>query len=381
MLTSIKKILLLFVIGYCIGGNNVFASDNVLQAVQINGVGDSYNIVLKSDDVAEVKKTVQAPNKMILLLKGIRASKTINTIYNNTASIDSVVVEPNGDDTVKILIQGSNVGTSQIQFDSLKTPLGVLGNTASQPKSNGEITLSDPVSSFRPVYNEDESQDESSFSFVGAGAPLISVAKKVMNNQQFSWMITCGLFSILVLSGLKLVKGKDNEIKIGLTQGLKEREIDLYKGSVMANMSNINNIVAPGMAGVGAGNMQSAPQTQRNFSNANYGLKSYQNGSRSPYATPEIQRKPVAMQPQVSPSASQMVRNSAATPKQPIQNMMQNTIQKTQTAQARPSAPKTTNIDSMKFLESMTKIYEKNGRTDLAQGLKANMKKAKAGAV
>ena len=47
---------------------------------------------------------------------------------------------------------------------------------------------------------------------------------------------------------------------------------------------------------------------------------------------------------------------------------------------AAPAAvrPKTTNMDSIKFLESMTKIYEKNGRSDLAQGLKANMKKAKA---
>ena len=44
------------------------------------------------------------------------------------------------------------------------------------------------------------------------------------------------------------------------------------------------------------------------------------------------------------------------------------------------SAPvaKASNIDSMKFLESMTQIYEKNGRTDLAQGLKAGMLKAKS---
>ena len=36
------------------------------------------------------------------------------------------------------------------------------------------------------------------------------------------------------------------------------------------------------------------------------------------------------------------------------------------------------NIDSMKFLQSMTQIYEKNGRPDLAKGLKAGMLKAKA---
>ena len=34
-------------------------------------------------------------------------------------------------------------------------------------------------------------------------------------------------------------------------------------------------------------------------------------------------------------------------------------------------------IDSMKFLESMTKIYAKNGRLDLAEGLKSNIKVGK----
>jgi hypothetical protein len=64
------------------------------------------------------------------------------------------------------------------------------------------------------------------------------------------------------------------------------------------------------------------------------------------------------------------------------QATMQNTIQATALKAAPVAAgPKTTNIDSIKFLESMTKIYEKNGRSDLAQGLKANMKKAKMGLV
>ena len=33
-------------------------------------------------------------------------------------------------------------------------------------------------------------------------------------------------------------------------------------------------------------------------------------------------------------------------------------------------------MDSMKFLESITKIYEKSGRADLAKGLQDNLKKA-----
>ena len=33
-------------------------------------------------------------------------------------------------------------------------------------------------------------------------------------------------------------------------------------------------------------------------------------------------------------------------------------------------------LDSMKFLESITKIYENSGRSDLAKGLKENLRKA-----
>ncbi|MEI8129266.1 MAG: hypothetical protein WCG95_06575, partial [bacterium] len=149
---NFKKMFLMFAIGICFTGGNVFASDNVLQAIQIDGVKDSYNIVLKSDDVSEIKKTVQAPNKMILNLKGIRASKTINTIYNNTSSVDSVVVEPTSDDSVKISIQADNVANAGVHFDTLKTPLGVLDKSAKQNKTTDELVLNKPMDSYTPVY-------------------------------------------------------------------------------------------------------------------------------------------------------------------------------------------------------------------------------------
>lgn len=215
-MSSIKKILLMSAVAFCLGGGSVFASDNVLQAVQINGVSDSYNIVLKSDDVAEVKKTVQAPNKIVILLKGIRASKTINTIYNNTASIDSVVVEPSGDEQVKILIQGANVGEAKVQFDSLKTPLGVLGNSSPQAKSNGEITLSDPVTSFRPVYNQDDNSEDdgTSFSLAESGITLAKYAKKMLSGTGASLLVTFGLFMMLLMSVFKLVKEKITRLEL-----------------------------------------------------------------------------------------------------------------------------------------------------------------------
>lgn len=342
-----------------------FASDNVLQAIQVDGVKDSYNIILKSDDVADLKKTIQAPNKMMLTLKGIRASKTINTIYNNTSSVDSVVVEPIGEDSVKILIQADNVGNAGIHFDTLKTPLGVLNKSEKQNKTADELLLNEPISSYKPIYDNSQDQEESNFSFETASSFAVRNLKKILKNEKISWAIAFGLFSILVLSGIKTIKGKDNEIKVGLTQSLKEREIDLYKDGLNLGMGKYASTAANDLSG-GPLNHSSSIASQ-SLAGANYGLRAYQNGTRNPYLTSEIQR-PTAVAPAPSVNLQQVV-NAAH-----LKSSSQNLVQKTAPVNVKA---KTANIDSMKFLESMTKIYEKNGRSDLAQGLKANMKKAK----
>lgn len=350
-------------------GNSVLASDNVLQAIQIEGVKDSYDIILKSDDVAEVKTTVQAPDKMILNLKGIRASKTINTIYNNTSSVDSVIVEPTGDDSVKILVQAQNVSNAQVKFDSLKTPLGVLGNTAKQSQPKDELVLSEPMQNFTPVY-QDEMEDEASFSLADASGPVFTIAKGILKSEKLSWIVACVLLAIIILGGLKSIKSGDNEIKVGLSQSLKDREIDLYQG-----LSGLNVELPEPPLGL---NRTSTPS--QGLAGVNYGMRAYQEGTRSPYTTSEIQRPRIQPQAQPIPQPSAKSFQAQRGVQKPNFETIQRSALKTAPVQAKaPSQQrtKTTNIDSIKFLESMTKIYEKNGRSDLAQGLKANMKKAK----
>jgi len=368
-------ILLTLVLGFSLlGTSKVLASDNVLQAIQIDGVKDSYKIVLRSDDTAEIKKTIQAPNKMILDLKGIRASKSINTIYNNTASVDSVVVEPTGTDSVKILIQANNVNNAEVQFDTLKTPLGVLDKTAEQ-KSAGQLVLNKPMQSYTPVYdnNLDEDADNSGFSL-----PTLmrsssgKYIKKILKNEKISWMVAFGLLAIILFGGIKSIKGKDNDIKIGLSQGFKERELDLYRG--------MSNQIAGSPLSLRQSNQpqpQAQPQSPNFAAGANYGLKAYQNGTRNPYVSTEIQRPRPTVAPKQTYPAPQAASRPASVASG-VQNTIQNSPQRTVTPAPTNISKGTTNIDSMKFLESMTKIYEKNGRSDLAQGLKTNMKKAKS---
>ena len=378
----LDKILLLVVISFCFTGNNAFSSDNVLQAIQVDGVKDSYNIILKSDDVAELKKTIQAPNKMVLNLKGIRASKTINTIYNNTSKVDSVVVEPTGEDSIKISIQANNVSNAGVHFDSLKTPLGVLNNSEKRTKAADELVLNAPMESYKPVYDKNSIEEEAGFSLANTSNSLIKRLKNILKDGKISWMIVFGLFSIILLNGLKTIKGNDNDIKVGLTQSLKEREIDLYKSKV-----GINGAVGEGMRGYADAALKNhtANASQQNITGSSYGLKAYQNGTRSPYLTPETQRqRPMASVSSINPQQIQQADKSVnlGAMSQNLQGTMKNATQSMINGAALKtppdiSKPRTANIDSIKFLESMTKIYEKNGRSDLAQGLKTNMKKAR----
>lgn len=371
---SLKKILLMFVVSFCFTGSNVFAADNVLQAIQVDGVADSYNIILKSDDVAEVKKTIQAPNKMVLNLHGIRASKTINTIYNNTASVDSVVVEPTGEDSVKILIQADNASNAEVHFDTLKTPLGVLDKSQKSNEATSELVLNGPMNSYKPVYDESADEEETEFSMVGATGTAARYMKKVLKSDKLSWMVVCGLLSIIILGGMKSMKDKDSNLKVGLAQSLKEREIDLYRGLGGLNVE----LPEPPLTNRPAASGQNA-------AGANYGMRAYQNGTRSSYLSSEVQRPRPMVTPAVAPAvAPQAINKNLSRPAMPQNNSTQSTMTMAKPAlKAAPTStkPKTTNIDSIKFLESMTKIYEKNGRSDLAQGLKANMKKAKANLV
>ena len=81
---------LMLVMGMIFSVLSVSADENVLQTIEISPVKDTYSIVLVADKPVDVKKTVQASNKINIVLKDIRASKTLNTVYNNVSNVDTV---------------------------------------------------------------------------------------------------------------------------------------------------------------------------------------------------------------------------------------------------------------------------------------------------
>ncbi len=356
-----KKMLLF--LGLVFSMITVCASDNVLQTIEIVPVKDTYNIVLTADKSVDVKKSVKDSNRITLNMRGIRASKTLNTVYNNASNVDTVMVEntPNG---VSIFFQAENAENANITFDTALPAVSAPKETEKQ-----KVTLNSPIDTYAPIYREDMTKSKTSSLFNKLTQKASTLETDIEDSEfepsdSLNKIISYGLVGLLVFAIIKLFRRKESDIKIGLSQSLNEREIDMYKNNNPLESSYSN--------------------TERPFTNVNYGINAYKKENQNPYEQQPVQFHNTRMQQYVSPLLRNQMRQAAL--QQQLQQQTQNIA--TMTAPiAQPMKKHTTpvntapvnqgnpNIDNLKFLESMTAIYEKSGRHDLAQGLKANLQK------
>ena len=334
---------------------SVFADENILQSIEIEPVKDTYNIVLVSDKAVNVKKTVQASNQITLSMKDIRASKTLNTIYNNVSNVDTVMVEPAGNG-IKIFFQADNAAASTVTFDSL-IPASALAN-----KTTKNLKLNNPIESYAPIYTETFEDVKTSSMFDKLKAKSMVSIKDTINSDSVpstgNKLMTFGLIGVLLFSAIKLLRRKEPEMKIGLSQSLTSREIDMHKNNLHIQPQYV--------------------QPEKSFSTVNYGINAYQRENRNPYETAPMQfhnprmneyAQPVNQVQQPVSTVSKNINTSTLTLPQAQVKKMTTPVNSAPVNQSNP------NIDNLKFLESMTAIYEKSGRHDLARGLKASLSK------
>ena len=347
-----RKTLLFF--GMILTMLSVCAEENVLQSIEIVPVKDSYNIVLVADKSVDVKKTVQAPNKITLDMKGIRASKNLNTVYNNVSNVDTVMVEPSGNG-ISVFFQAENAQGASVSFDSLIT--------AAPAVKSHQVKLNSPIESYAPIYREDMSQGKTSSLFDKLTEKSNSIKEDIKEDSAdasdtLNKMFSYGLLGLLAFGIIRLFKRKDTDMKIGLTQSLNEREIDMYKGMQPVGVSYMNS--------------------EKPFTTVNYGLNAYKKENQNPYESepvqfhnPRLRSYANVTTPLAQPAIKTVPqRQTSASPA--VQTITGKMTTPVNTAPVNQSNP---NIDNLKFLESMTAIYEKSGRHDLAQGLKASLSK------
>ena len=370
---------------------------NTLSEIQIDGTDSGYGIVLKTDEITKMKKTVSADNnKLTIQLKDVEVSEDLNTVYNDVTNFENVTVAPAGKSDIKIIFTGEGVANSKVYFENLKT-------TSAQVVAQGgeSIELGAPVSSYTPVYNnnvvEEEIQDDQTsntqineiLTGMHVSREMLinakSIAKKAINKAlsgDINLVTILGVIFIIASMMFRPKKKVQEQKQQSLSELLsKPKTSNRMEREIALNRAMANNMVLSRPDGLGAVNPVSA----------GYGIKAYQNSQKNPYTTNVEpsgisgipRRKPLPSAPAAQKSRPQIIRQSVAPIKtQPVVNKSVSPVPVATKPQLinnhRTPAVKSTpsDLDSVKFLESITKIYEKNGRTDLAKGLKENLRKA-----
>ena len=384
------KALTLGVVCVCCSAMAAFSTENTLSTVEIKDSDNGYQIVLKADKSAEVRKTVESRDNISLLVKGLIPSESVGTIYNNVPQVENVMIEEQDSENTKITIQGDGIAASTVKF----APIETVEVPAVEKKSDApEIELSQPINTYSPVYPQEEVFEDTPSDSLLATAFSLSVdsargAKPYLVKlyhyvkQLDKKVLGFGaLFMMIILFGLRSFKSNnDDDMKIGLAQSLKDRELSMRDQLTFAQDAPLLN--------------SQKSLINKNVPSINYGIKAYQNSQRNPYTSqiPNVQTQRPIARPQAAP-LNRPIQKPIQGPKMPVQNRVpqqqvplqkrtqQNNLatapQGLNRVQPEPfkTIPGTKNVDSLKFLESMSRIYERSGRADLASELKSNIQR------
>ncbi len=431
----------------------------------------TYKILIKTDREVPFNKITASENKIVIDIKNVKASKFVNTVYNNALGVDHVIVQPVSNNRVKVFIEGERISRSNIVIDSRRgfsvfeglnkeidysEPVYYNNQSGSGYKQSGfksranydlgspgvvePVKLQEPpvdrmvveqvnrsvkperkiVKTSQPVNRPKENNKEvnkksvnrpvvdtvnnqavqNANSQVSAGytgnqnknnynqenyqgvnylnnrdnypsqsrsnnmsAPsrmsVMSdegVFSKLFSLDIFDWGLRFLILAFIIVASYKLFFRKQPKYTIDLTNDdMRERELALLK--------SMNDKYAA-TSTPDSGYERKASKKGGYSSFTQYGLNEYQNSQLPPGSKPSKAQKYPGVR------------------RQQVQAQKSTVRKKVQQAENIPGKPKMTsrnsesiNIDNNKFLEKMAKIYEKSGRSDLAEGIQNNIKK------
>lgn len=117
----------------------VYASDNSLNSILLEGTDNGYNIILRTDKVAQVKKTIQPDGALLIDIKNISSPVNLDTRYVNVKNVNNMVVENSGNNDVKIYIQAEGIEKSDIIFETPAAPLYVVSDGVSKKQAGWTV--------------------------------------------------------------------------------------------------------------------------------------------------------------------------------------------------------------------------------------------------
>lgn len=395
--SNLKSLMLLVVCFFAV--SPAFAQENIISSVTISKAKanpNAYELNIDSSDSSSYKMSVEDDSAVYFDLKNAVLSDDSATYYDDVANIDSAVVKQIGHNKVRIYLQGRNVKNTRIVFVN-----SIIEETK---KPISKITINRPMNEYIPVQDSEledmeniQDWDDNSFNL---GQFLLSLRDG-----------TAGIFlaALLVLAiMLYFVKtlakklSQDSEPLIGLKNSKYDLENDnlpkkLQENSMNMQTDNLEKITRRTQALQNAQNeLSKAHQKYQQYLQDKYkgmpkkqytsdsikkgiALNQYQKSTQNPYRNQEVikmdrissENRNYRGNFQVPPRAS--MQNTAVKPA--VQKNTSPYIQRKSNIPQRQNSY--SKPDNMRFLESVTKIYEQSGRGDLAVELKNSIEKAK----
>lgn len=123
----LKKILLTLILMI---GLSAHATVNTLNAVVVSKVDGAISVILRSDEVAKVKKEVLSQDRIVLTLKGVSQAESINTLYKNVSNADGLIIHDDGSGDLKVYVEAPAISQANIVFETPNSaPITVINST------------------------------------------------------------------------------------------------------------------------------------------------------------------------------------------------------------------------------------------------------------
>ena len=157
---------------------SAFAQENYLHTIRLEKNNDAYNVILGTDKMISVEKSIPSDKELVLVLSGITSSDKVDALYKGTNNIDSLIVENLSKNKIKVYISAQGIKDSTIIVEP----------------ENGQSSI------------------------VGESIPI----------EKNVWIFfVLGLFCVIFKTSKKIV-AEENK-KISYSQSIKDREIEIYK--------------------------------------------------------------------------------------------------------------------------------------------------------
>ncbi len=363
---------ILFLILFTIIALPCFAAENVISSVTISNSkerANAYELSVDSTKITQFKSHLDEDGNIYFDLKNSILAPEIGTIYDDVTNIDNVVVRQLDKNKVRIYIEGKNAKNTELVF------VNSLLETKDPSK---KVVINRPLSDYQPTnQNIDDSEiiqgwNDNSFNL----SQLLSAILSSLREGPLGIVLiilSIFAFSAFIIKSLTKKLSLDNEPLIGLNQNINKEPIqeqeeldDLSKRSETIKKAQIELGLAHKKYQDYLKNKYSTKPKAQVYDPIKKGiaLNQYQKSTKNPYLEQEVIKL--------------NQKESVGIPKREnIQKFTSPYIQRPNKKVEKPAVKQTIKSDNLKFLESVTKIYEQSGRSDLANGLKSSLSRVK----